>query len=103
VQVQEDVALDPGIGAVEIEAVVVAAGDNIFDEMDDRVRAIAAGEIDDIIVAGGLAEEVAQEQAVPVAADALGAMARLKRRRGSREIAVADDEAGAVQVDVGSA
>src|SRR5207249_4319473 len=66
VHVQEDVALDPSIGAIDVEAVVIAPGNNVANKMHNRIAALAAGEINDIIVVVRMAKKVAQEKAVPI-------------------------------------
>ena len=43
--VTKDIALDPGIGAVEVPAIIVATADDIANKMHDGIAALAAGEI----------------------------------------------------------
>ena len=45
VHVHEDVPLDPGVGAVQIQAVVARAIEHVVDELQDRARPLAAGEV----------------------------------------------------------
>src|SRR5262249_37930353 len=85
----------------EIPAVVVAAGGDILDEVHDGLRRpVAAGEIDHVIVTGGLAEEVPKEKAMPARLDSAGAMTKLELGGGRGKVTVTDDEGGAVRMDV---
>jgi len=99
-KVHEDVAFDPGVGAVEVPAVVVALFDDVVDKMNDRLRTIAAGEIDDVGVAVCSAKIITAENAVAARFDAAGAVGRFERRGGAREMTVADDEGGIVERNV---
>src|SRR5881296_305852 len=95
--VEEDISLDPRVGAVEIQDIVVRADEDILEELDNRSRSIAPGKINRVIVARWLAEEVAQEQAASAGFDAARAMHQFKRSRGGRENAVLHDERRTVQ------
>ena len=99
VDVHEDVALDPHVRAVDVEQIVVRADHHVVVKLEDRAGAVAAGEIEHIVVvtrgAGHLAEErVADDRPSarwrrgirPV--DAL----EIRARRRGRENAVAHDE-----------
>ena len=98
---QENIALNPGVRAIEIEAVVVAAGDDIVNELHDRLPwPVASCEIHHIMVTARFAEEVAQKDSVAVAPDTARAVARLELGGGGRKIAVADDEGSLVHVDI---
>src|SRR6266700_4652917 len=66
VQMQENIAFDPGVGPINVKAVIVAANDDVADELNDGAGALAAGEIHDVTVAVGFSEKVAQEQTVAV-------------------------------------
>src|SRR6266542_6778867 len=58
-RVQEDVPFDPGVGAVEVDQVVAGSDEDIVIKLDDRLFLfpVAAGEVDDVVVAAGAAEE----------------------------------------------
>ena len=98
--VQEDVAFNPGVCAIEIEFVIAATGEDVVDELNDGRRAVAAGEINDVVVAHGQAEKVPDENAASAALDAAGPMHRLECSRGVGKHAIADDEGRAVHVNV---
>ena len=89
---QKDVVLDPGVRPVEVEAIVVTAYKDVINEVDDRVGAVTAGEVDDIIVIHRLAPKVADEKAMTVEPHAAGPVARLEPRRSWGEITITNDE-----------
>lgn len=100
--------IDPGVGAVEIQFIVGGAGEDVVEELDDGlVGAVAAGEIEHVVVvardAVGDAEEIAQEEAPPTALDAAGAVQQLEIDPGCRrgKDAIADQKRGPVQMQVG--
>src|SRR5204863_7601239 len=61
VRMHEDVSFDPRVRAVEIQQVVVAAHENVIQEMHNRATPIAAREINRVVVTADPAEEVARE------------------------------------------
>ena len=65
-EVHDNIALDPGIGGVEIDAVITAAEEDVVDKSADGARKLSTGEIDDVVVAGGCAEDVAFKEGVAV-------------------------------------
>ncbi len=75
-RVQEDVPFDPGIGAVEVEHVVAGSGEDVVVKLDDRLFlfTVAAGEIDDVVVAAGAAEEAILDDAPTTGLNAADAM-----------------------------
>src|SRR5436190_1995564 len=97
---QEDVPFDPGVRAIKIKLVIAAAGEDVVDELNDGRRAVAAGEIDHVIVANGRAENVSNENAPAAALDAAGSVDRFEGRAGIGKDAIADDERRAVNVNV---
>src|SRR5437773_9933870 len=97
--VHKDVALHPRVGAVDVETVIVAAAEDILDEVNNRARAVAAGEIHHVVITYWLAEKIPKENTVPTALDAARAVAKLELRGRGRKIAVADHERRAVHVD----
>ena len=99
-RVQEDVSLDPRIRAVEVEQVVIAAHEDVVDDLENRARSIAAGEVERVIVALDLAPEVARENAAPARLDAARAVDRLEAPRGGREETVLDDERCTIEREV---
>src|SRR2546421_202199 len=99
--VQEDVALDPRVGAVEVQLIVARAGKNVIQKLDNGlVGPIAAGEINHVAIADGKAKEVARENAMAAALDAAGSVYQLKRGGGAGEFAVTNNERSAVQMNV---
>src|SRR2546426_1411737 len=99
--VQEDVALDPGIGAVEVQLIIARAGKDVIQKLDNGAGPIATGEINHVVVADGNAKEVARKNAVAPALDAARSMDQLKLGGRAGEFAVANNERSAVQMDVG--
>ena len=59
VRVHKNIALDPGVSAIEIKYVISRADKNVVVELDDRLTqvAIASSIIHDVIRAGRCAEE----------------------------------------------
>src|SRR5438093_8225618 len=98
--VHENVPLDPCVGAIDVETVVLRTGKDIVNEMHDRTRPIAAGEIHHVVITDGGAEKVPQENAVPAAFDSSRAMDQLEFGCRGRKHAIADDKGGAVNVNV---
>ena len=63
---QEDVSLNPRIGAVEIEHIVTATRKNVVVILDNRLAGtVAAGEIHDVVVPRGAAEKIVAHNAAP--------------------------------------
>jgi len=75
---QEDITLDPGISAVEVEHIVTGAGEHVVDELHNRCRPVAAGEIDHVIITIRRAKKVAEEDSLSATLDAARAMRRSK-------------------------
>ena len=96
-KMHEDVAFNPGIGAVEIPTIVVTLFDYVVDEMNDRLRTIAPCEIHDVGVAVCSAEIIASENAVAAGFDAASAMGGFECGSRAREMTIADDERGIVE------
>ncbi|OQB79285.1 MAG: hypothetical protein BWX88_04885 [Planctomycetes bacterium ADurb.Bin126] len=70
VDVHEEVALDVGVGGVEVETIVGGGGEYVIEELGDVPGPLAAGEVDDVVAAGGPAEVVAVEEGVPAVGEA---------------------------------
>src|SRR5439155_1928575 len=101
VQVQKDVSLDPRIRAIEVEPVIIAAGDDVINELHDRLaRPVSSSEINHVIVAVRLAEKVAQENSASATLDTTGAVARLELRDGGGKVAMADDKRCPIHVNI---
>ena len=102
VHVQENVPFDPGVGAVEIEDIIAAADEDVIEILDDGLTqvAVAAGEIHDVVVTVGCAEETMPHNAPASGLDSLGPMHQLEGGRRGGKRAVADHERGAVKRDV---
>ena len=95
----EDVAFDPGVGAVEVEAIIRSAIKDVVDELQNGVGAIATGEVDGVVETPGMAEIVIAENAVAIDRDAIDAMKAFGAgwRRVAGEVAVLDDERTAIE------
>src|ERR1044071_5397365 len=94
---QKDVSFDPGIGAIQVPTVVLARGDDVVDKMHDRRRSIAAGEIDDIVVANRSSKKVPAKNPMPARLNSARAVIRLKASSRLRKITVADHKRRIVQ------
>src|SRR5437870_8097938 len=100
--VHEDIALDPGVGAVKIEIVVRGAVEDVVDDLKDGAGPLAAGKIDGVVETPGVAEIVVPEDSVAAGGNAVDAMKalRTRRRRIAWENAVLNDERTAVERNV---
>src|SRR5256885_2353069 len=100
--VHEDIALDPRVGAVEIEVVVRGAVEDVVDDLKNRAGPLAPGKVDRVVEAPGVAEIVVAENSVAARRNAVDAMKALwtRRRRIARENAVLNDERTAVKRNV---
>ena len=101
-RVQEDVALNPGIRAVEVEMVVARPVEDVADDLQNRARPVAAREVDGVIEAPGVPEVVVAEDAVTGDGNAVHAVQHLGPGRGrvGGEGAVLDDERGVVEGEI---
>src|SRR5205814_5241834 len=72
--VHEDIPFDPGVGGVEVEAIVGSAIEDVVDELEDGARAIAASEINGVVEAPGVAEIVIAEDAIAASGNAVDAV-----------------------------
>ncbi len=99
VSVHEDIALDPGVGAIEVENVIGSAKEDVVVVLDDRLTqvAIAAGIIHNVIVAAGRAEETLANDTVTAALNPGRAMHQLESRGGGREDATAENERSSIE------
>ena len=99
VDVHEDVALDPGISAVQVENVIGRAGEDVVVELDDRLTqlTIAAGKVNDVLAAAGYAEKAIANDPVPAGLDAARAVQQLEGGAAGGEVTGTDQERAAVQ------
>ena len=70
-EVHEDVALDMGVGPVQVEPVVAAAEEHVIEHLKDGPGPIGSQEIDDVVAAGAESEDIAIEDQILVALDIL--------------------------------
>ena len=70
----EDVAFNPRIGAVEVEIIIPCPIEHVADDLEDGPGTVAAGEVDGVIEAEGVAEIIIAEDAVTARSDAVDAM-----------------------------
>src|SRR5206468_6488886 len=100
--VHEDIALDPRVGAVEIEVIVRGAVEDVVDDLKNRPGPLAAGKIDGVVEAPGVTEIVVAENSVAAGENSVDAMKALgtRRRRITRENAVLNDKRAAVERNV---
>src|SRR3954463_9561224 len=97
---EKDVALDPGVGAIEIPTIIRSAFDDVIDEMNDRLRPLVAGEIDDVGIADGAAIVISAKNAVPTGFDAAGAVIRFELSGPGRKMTMAHDVRRAIERDI---
>jgi len=100
--VHENVPLDPGVGAVEVQAIVARAVKDVIDNLQNRAGPIAASEVDGVVEAPGVPEIVVAEDPVTPGVNAVDAVQALRtgRRRIAGEDTVLDDEGTAVEGNV---
>ena len=98
----ENVALDPGIGVVEVEHVIDRASEDIIVELDDGLTeiAIATGKIHDVVTAGGRTEETIADNAASTAFDPAAAVKGFKRGGSGRECATAHEKRTTVEREI---
>src|SRR5689334_5467715 len=100
--VHENVAFDPGVGAVQIEVIISCAIKDIVDNLQNSPRALSAREIDGVVEAPGASEVVVAENAITTdwnSIDAMEALRAGRRRVGGKET-VLNDEGTVVEGDV---
>src|SRR5207249_8616749 len=92
--VHEHVALNPGISAVQIEAIVAGAIEYVVDDLQNRTRPVAPGKIDGVIESPGVPEIVVAENAIAAGGNAVDSMQALRsgRRWIAREHTILDNE-----------
>ena len=100
VAVHKNVPFNPGIGAVEVENVVVGTVEDAVEDLQDGAGAVTAGEVDAVVVTLRLAEPAVADDASSSGGNAAGAVDRFKSRRGGGENTVADGEGTAVQREI---
>ena len=103
VGVQEDVAFNPGVRAVEVEMIIARAVEDVVDDLENGTGPLAAGEVNGVIEAVGAAEVIVAENAVAAGRNAVHAVQHLRRARRegiSREDRVLDDEGAFIERDV---
>src|SRR5204863_4027315 len=98
-RVHENVALDPRVGAVEIEMVVTRAIEDVVDDLENRSGPLAAREINRVVETPGVAEIIVAENPVARDGNAVDPVQTLRpaRRRIRRENAVLHDEGTGVE------
>src|SRR5262245_34924452 len=96
----ENVAFDPSVRSIEVQAVVFRSTKHIVDEMNDRTRSIPAGEIDDVIVANRAAEKISCKNPVAPALDSSRAMDRFERKCLGWKKTIGHDERRIIQRNI---
>ena len=92
--VHEDVAFDPGVRAVEVQAIIGSAVKDIVDELDNRTGAITTREVDGIVEPPGMAEVIIAENAVTRGGNPVHPVKAFRpgRRRVTGKIAILHNE-----------
>src|SRR5690349_20789634 len=93
--VHENVAFNPGIGAIEVEDIVDGANEDVVIVLDNGLAeiAIAAREIHNVVVAAGCcAEEAITHDAAPAAFDSAVAVKKFETRCSGWKKATADQK-----------
>src|SRR5438093_90137 len=93
----EDVAFDPGIGAIQIDPIILGASENISNEMHDRAPTLAARKIHHVVVANRDAKKVARKHSMAAGLDSPGAMDQLEACGGGWEDAFPHNKRGPIQ------
>jgi hypothetical protein len=93
-RVHENVALNPCIGAIEIQMIVSRPIENIADNLQDRSGTLATRKIDRVVEAPRVPKIIITENAVAADGDSIHAVQHLRSSRGgiSRERAILNDE-----------
>ena len=100
--VHENIAFDPGVGAVEIEVVVRGAVEDVVNDLQNGARPLASGEVDRVVKTPGVAEIIVPENAVATGGNPVDPMKALRTARGrvAGKNAVLNDERTSVERDV---
>lgn len=69
VEIREVIALDVRIGSIQVDGVVIPAQKRVAQNLDDGTRPFSAREVDDIIVAMHILENIAFDDDIPVGGD----------------------------------
>jgi hypothetical protein len=96
-KVDEEVSFHPGVGSVEIKAVILAVHNHVVNEMNDRRRPITAGEVNDVTVANRATEKVVDKNAVSPGFDSTSAVSRFEFLCSMREVTIAHYKRGTVE------
>ena len=99
VRVKENVAFNPGVGAIQIEDIVRGSAEHVIVELDNGLPVIpvSAGKIHDVVIPAGRAEETIPHDSMTPCFDAAGAVHEFKRRAARRKVAMADDERAIIE------
>src|SRR5262245_1420939 len=76
--VQEDVPFDPGVGAVQVEQIIVGAHEHVVIKLNDGPGPVATGEVAGVVVTLHATPEVAAEDGTSTGLDTLAAVHRFK-------------------------
>src|SRR5437762_3173162 len=98
--VHENIAFNPGVGAIDVENIVNGASEDVVKVLDDGLAkiAIAARKIHNVVVAGGCcAEETITHDAAPTAFDSAVAVKEFEVAGGGRKNATADQKRAAIE------
>ena len=74
----EYISLDPSIGAIQIQDVIVRAVEDTVQHLQNGAGTIAPGEVDGVIVVNGFAEPAVPDDSLSARSYAAGSMHRLE-------------------------
>src|SRR6266478_5505520 len=96
---QENIAFDPCIGAIEVENIIGSASEDVVVVLNYLLAelTVATGEIHDVVVAARRTEERITDNPASAAFDSPSAVQKLKGRRAGRKNATADEKRTVVQ------
>ena len=101
-RMHEDVSLDPGISAVQIEVIIARAVEHVINHLQDGAGPLSASEINGVVKTPGMPKIIIAKDSVATGWDAVHAMQHLRpgRSRIAREETVLHDERTSVKRDV---
>src|SRR6266850_2484537 len=106
--VHEDVAFDPRVGAIEVQAIIAGAVEDVVDDLEDGAGPIAAREINGVVERPGVAKIIVAENAVTAGRNSIHTVEHLRlpvlrihrRPRIGWENTILNDERTAVKRDI---
>src|SRR5690348_7240926 len=95
--VHQNIPFNPGVGPIEIKTVILAHFDHIVDKMNNWLRAVSTGEVDNVGIPDCPTEIITPKNAVPARLDSTSAVRRLEFGGGLWKMTIAHDEGRIIQ------